>query len=151
NSIMAEALTSGHQYGSLIRPTVNSSVSYLHNFYTNNESRNPRPGTYNGMTLSFEFQNNVIYNWSERAGYITGPDTDTQHLLMNYQGNYLIDGKYTPASTANIAFIKENNTSGPLDVHAYQSGNKLDNTIDTVRDGVDTGWNMFKQLNGTTY
>jgi hypothetical protein len=157
NSIMSEALTSGHQYGSLIRPTVNSTVSYLRNLYTNNESRNPRPGTYNGTTLDFEFQNNVIYNWSARAGYIAGADTDTQHLNMNYQGNYLIAGPSTPApsgsaSPRTTAFIKENNTSGPLDVHVYQNGNKIDSTTGTTRDGVDTGWNMFQNLNnGTVY
>jgi hypothetical protein len=154
NSIMSEALTSGHQYGSLIRPTVNSSVSYLRNLYSNQASRNPRPGTYNGMTLNFEFQNNVIYNWSDRAGYIAGADTDVQHLNMNYAGNYLVAGPSTADSSSNparreTAFFKENN-SDPLDIHVFQQGNLFDSTAGPKRDGADTGWNMFKQLTGST-
>src|SRR5205814_345267 len=156
NSIMSEALTSNHAFGSLIRPTINSSISYNHNLYSNQKSRNPRPGTYNAATLSFEFQNNVIYNWSDRAGYIAGADTDVQHLDMNYVGNYLIAGPVTQDVTGNprrsIAFYKEVN-SDPLDLHVWQENNKFDSN-DTLanhtRDGVDTGWNMFKVLtNGT--
>jgi hypothetical protein len=153
NSIMSEALTSGHQYGSLIRPTVNSNVSYLRNLYSNQASRNPRPGTYDGMTLNFEFQNNVIYNWSDRAGYIAGADGDTQHLNMNYVGNYLIAGPSTVDAGSNtrrsIAFYKEINSS-PLDVHVWQENNKFDSVAGPTRDGTDTGWDMFKQLSGTT-
>src|SRR4051812_4645729 len=33
NSIMSEALTSNHAFGSLIRPTINSSISYNRNLY----------------------------------------------------------------------------------------------------------------------
>src|SRR6185436_19484149 len=101
----------------------------LHTLYPNNASRNPRPGTYDGMTLDFEFQNNVIYNWSDRAGYIAGADTNVQHLNMNYAGNYLIAGPSTVDSGSNtrrsIAFYKEVN-SDPLDLHFFQQDNRID-------------------------
>jgi hypothetical protein len=155
NSIMAEALTNGHAYGSLIRPTVNSQISYDRNLYANQQSRNPRPGTYGGMTLDFEFQNNVIYNWSDRAGYIAGADTNVQRLNMNYVGNYLIAGPVPVNNSSNpsrrdTAFLKEMNAS-PLDVHIYQSGNKIDSNTNAVRDGVDTGWGMFQQSLSGSY
>lgn len=155
NSIMAEALTSSHAYGALIRPTVNSQISYNANLFADQKSRNPRPGTYDGMTLDFEFQNNVIYNWSDRAGYIAGADTDTQHLNMNYVGNYLIAGPVAVNNSSNparrdTAFLKEVNAS-PLDVRVYQSGNKIDSNANAIRDGVDTGWGMFQQLVGGVY
>jgi pectate lyase len=61
NSLIYEGLNhSGHGYGSLIRPDIDSKVSYHHNLYANNLSRNPRPGTYNSRTLDFDFRNNVI-------------------------------------------------------------------------------------------
>ncbi len=154
NSIMSEALTASHAYGSLIRPTVNSKISYTHNLYSNQKSRNPRPGTYDGSTLDFEFQNNVIYNWSDRAGYTAGADGDVQHINMNYVGNYLIAGPVTVDNSSNstrrsTAFYKEVNTD-PLDLHFFQQDNKIDTTAGPTRDGVDTGWGMFKTLNGST-
>jgi len=154
DSIMAEALTAAHAFGALIRPTVNSQISYDQNLFADQKSRNPRPGTYDGMTLDFEFQNNVVYNWSDRAGYIAGADGMIQHLNMNYVGNYLIAGPVPVNNTSNptrrnTAFLKEMNAD-PLDVSIYQSGNKIDSNTNTSRDGVDTGWGMFQQsLNGT--
>ena len=146
NSTLSEALTSNHAYGALIRPSVDSNVSYNRNLFSNQKSRNPRPGSYDGKTLNFEFQNNVIYNWSDRAGYIAGADSTLQPMNMNYAGNYLIAGPVTPSTaTRSTAFYKENNTS-PLAVSVWQSGNLIDSNTNTTRDGTDTGWNMFKQL-----
>lgn len=158
NSIMSEALTSSHAYGSLVRPQINASVSFNRNLYSNQKSRNPRPGTYDGMTLNLEFQNNVIYNWSDRAGYIAGADGNTQHLNMNYVGNYLIAGPVAVNNSSNpirrdTAFIEELSSSAGslLDLHIFQQNNKIDNNSNTIRDGVDTGWGMFRtlQTNGT--
>jgi pectate lyase len=147
NSTLSEALTSNHAYGALIRPMINSNVSYNRNLFSNQKSRNPRPGSYDGATLNLEFQNNVIYNWSDRAGYIAGADTDLQILNMNYTGNYLIAGPVAASSTSRAtAFFKENNTSGPLELHVYQQANVIDSNATPARDGTDTGWNMFKQL-----
>src|SRR5438034_198792 len=44
-STMSEALQNGHQYGALIRNDQSEHVSYLHNLFSDNASRNPRPGT----------------------------------------------------------------------------------------------------------
>src|SRR5204863_2518834 len=146
NSTMSEALKNGHQYGALIRNNQSVQVSYLHNLFSQNQSRNPRPGTYLNTTLDFEFQNNVIYNWSDRAGYTGGAsETDTENVNMNYVGNYLIAGPSTPAgSKRTTAFTKDisNAPKDPLNLHFYQSGNKIDSDGDATRNGVDTGWGM---------
>lgn len=155
DSILAEALTSSHAYGALIRPTVDSQISYNRNLFADQQSRNPRPGTYNGKTLDFEFQNNVIYNWADRAGYIAGADATVQVLNMNYVGNYLVAGPVPVNNSSNptrrtTAFLKEMNTS-PLDVSIYQSGNKIDSNYTIIRDGTDTGWGMFQQSLSGSY
>ncbi|MFM7243266.1 MAG: PEP-CTERM sorting domain-containing protein [Planctomycetaceae bacterium] len=155
NSILAEALTASHAYGALIRPTVNSRISYNQNLFADQQSRNPRPGTYNGMTLDFEFQNNVIYNWADRAGYIAGANSTVQVLNMNYVGNYLVAGPVPVNNSSNptrrnTAFLKEMNAS-PLDVSIYQSGNKIDSNYTIIRDGTDTGWGMFQQSLSGSY
>jgi hypothetical protein len=165
-STMSEALTSGHQYGALIRNNQNASVSYNHNLFSNNVSRNPRPGTYLGTQLDFEFQNNVIYNWKDRAGYTGGAsESDTENVNMNYAGNYLIAGPSTiggPTSPAappllgarrNTAFTKD--TGGdPLNLHVYQSGNKMDwgsSAADPSRHGQDIGWTAFSTSSATEF
>ena len=155
DSIMAEALTANHAYGALIRPTVNSQISYNQNLFADQQSRNPRPGTYNGMTLDFEFQNNVIYNWADRAGYIAGADSTIQYLNMNYVGNYLVAGPVPVNNSSNptrrnTAFLKEMNTS-PLAVSIHQGGNKIDSNYTIIRDGTDTGWGMFQQSLSGSY
>ncbi len=141
NSFIYEGLNhSGHGYGSLIRPDINSQVSYHHNLYANNESRNPRPGTYNNSTLDFDFRNNVVYNWGDRAGYSGGSEgTTPEHVNMNFVGNYAIAGPST-TNNATYAFLTDTNA----DLRAYQSGNLIDSDLDAVRDGVDTGWSMFR-------
>ena len=42
-----DALVSNHAYGSLIRPRIDSNVSFHHNLYAHNASRQARFGTYN--------------------------------------------------------------------------------------------------------
>src|SRR6185436_10388316 len=142
-STMSEALTSGHQYGALIRNNQSAHVSYLHNLFSDNVSRNPRPGTYLGTQLDFEFQNNVIYNWRDRAGYTGGAsESETENVNMNYIGNYLVAGPSTVASARSIAFTKD--TGGdPLNLKVYQNGNKVDSNTNAIRDGSDLGWNAF--------
>ena len=141
NSFIYEGLNhSGHGYGSLIRPDIDSKITYHHNLYANNESRNPRPGTYNSKTLEFDFRNNVVYNWGNRAGYSGGSsEGNPEHVNMNFVGNYVIAGPST-YNNATSAFITDVNA----DLHAYQSGNLIDSDNDLQRDGVDTGWGMFE-------
>jgi pectate lyase len=169
NSFATEALDSAsHAYGSLIRPEKTASVSYLKNLYANNRSRNPRPGSYNQVALNFEFRNNVVYNYSDRAGYTGGEGHDI--VNMNYVGNYIIAGPYTTQAASATAFTVDNSGDG-VDLVAYQSGNVVDangwgatlpglkNTTsagkvtygkNTVRDGTDLGWGAFTQLTGGT-
>jgi hypothetical protein len=155
NSIIADSLTTGHAYGSLIRARTNSNVTYANNLYANNKSRNPRPGSYNGQTMNFDFRNNVIYNWSDRAGYTGGAsEPDGENVNMNYVGNYLVAGPSTPAGAkSNTAFTLD--TSGDvINLHVYQSNNAIDSDHGVnpggVPNGSDTGWAMFAQTNGTT-
>src|SRR5204862_321134 len=139
-STMSEALTSGHQYGALIRINQSAQVSYLHNLYSENASRNPWPGTYLGTQLDFEFQNNVIYNWSDRAGYTGGAsESETENVNMNYVGNYLIAGPSTPSGSKRSTAYTKDISNDPLNVQVYQSSNKIDSTGGATRDGVDSG------------
>ena len=140
NSMIYEGLNhSGHGYGSLIRPDIDSKVTYHHNLYANNYSRNPRPGTYNSKTLDFDFRNNVVYNWGDRAGYSGGSsEGNPEYVNMNFVGNYAIAGTST-TNNATRAFNIDQNAA----MTAYQSGNLIDSDKDTDRDGVDTGWGMF--------
>lgn len=154
-SIIADSLRSTHAYGSLVRTRSNSNVTYSHNLYANNLSRNPRPGTYNGNTLNFDFENNVIYNWKDRAGYSGGSsEPEIEHVNMNYAGNYLIAGPSTSTSSAGTAFTMDAGGANAPDLHVFQSGNAIDSDRTAnpggVPNGVDTGWGMFRYSNGST-
>jgi pectate lyase len=152
NCYINNALDSaGHAYGSLIRPQLDASVSYLHNLYADNRSRNPRPGTYNGSTLNFDFRNNVIYNWSDRAGYTGGAsESDVENVNMNYMGNYAIAGPATPSGQrSNTAFTLDT-SNDVINLHVYQNDNRIDSNHNAIRDGADTGWGMFITSNGTS-
>src|SRR3954452_12928782 len=164
-TMMTDSLTSGHQYGSLIRPKVNSQVTYQHNLYGNDKSRNPRAGSYLNQQLDLDFRNNVVYNYSDRAGYTGGAsETDTEYVNLNYVGNYVIPGPSTPVGTSsNTAFTMDvssfyNLTTNsviatPKDYIAlqiYQSGNLIDSNHNATRDGIDTGWGMFIASDGST-
>jgi hypothetical protein len=155
NSIIADSLTTSHAYGSLIRARTNSSVTYANNLYANNLSRNPRPGSYNGQTMNFDFRNNVIYNWGDRAGYTGGAsEPDTENVNINYVGNYAIAGPSTPTGAKSTTAFTLDTSGDPLNVHVYQSNNAIDSDHGTnpggVPNGTDTGWGMFSQWNGTT-
>jgi hypothetical protein len=154
NSIIAESLESGHQFGSLIRPRFGASVSYIGNLYANNQSRNPRPGSYNNSVLNFDFRNNTIYNWGDRAGYTGGAtDVNTEFVNMNYTGNYLIAGPSTPTGPShNAAFLVDTSqgVKDPLNIQVYQANNLIDTNHNGVVDPTDIGWSAFTQYDGTT-
>jgi hypothetical protein len=143
-SVIADSLTSGHAYGSLIRPRTDANVSFHHNLYANNASRQARFGTYDAETLTADFRNNVIYNWRDRASYAGGSSEDEQEFAdVNYVGNYLVAGSGT-VSNANLAFHVDKN----VDARVYQSGNFIDSDKQVnpggVPNGVNTGWGMFQ-------
>jgi hypothetical protein len=154
NSFITEALESGHQFGSLIRPRYGASVSYVGNLYANNQSRNPRPGSYNNSLLNFDFRDNTIYNYGDRAGYTGGAtDVNTEYVNMNYTGNYVIAGPSTPTDfRQSTAFLVDTSQGAkdPLVIQVYQANNLVDSNRNSVPDGTNIGWSAFSQYNGVT-
>ncbi len=139
-SIIGESLNQSchekgeHGYGSLIRYGAGN-VTFHHNLYVHNHSRNPRVG--DGILL--DFVNNVIYNYGAHGGEATysGP-ADEGVTKVNYIGNYTIAGPSTDASRRARTFL-----GGSTNTHIYQSGNLIDGNLNVLRDGTDTGWGMF--------
>lgn len=143
-SVIADSLTSGHAYGSLIRPRTDANVTFHHNLYANNASRQARFGTYDAETLTADFRNNVVYNWRDRASYAGGSsEAEQEYADVNYVGNYLVAGAGTQ-SNANLAFHVDKN----VDARVYQSGNFIDSdkqlNLGGVPNGSNTGWGMFQ-------
>lgn len=156
-TMMTDSMTPGHEYGSLIRPKVNSNVSFHHDLYGNDKSRNPRLGSYNDQLLTADIRNNIMYNWSDRATY-AGGNTDsgnpTEYVNANYVGNYGIAGPATPAGAKSETLFTEDAAGNPIVLHLYQSGNYIDSdkTVnpDGIPNGSDMGWDSFKLWNGST-
>jgi hypothetical protein len=135
--IIAEGLNyGGHSYGGLIGVDVNDTViSYHHNLFADNKSRNPRLGNETNSVNVVDFRNNALYNWSSNCGYSTG----NQEGDGSFVGNYYIAGPSTTSSSKrNEAF-----NGGGANTGIYQSGNKIDPNRNGVFDGTDTGWAMF--------
>ncbi len=144
HSMITDALGAGHAYGSLVRPRSDSSVTFHHNLYANNVSRQPRLGTYNGELLTADVRNNVVYNWGGRATYAGGSsEPEREYVDVNYVGNYMIAGPATSSNTTK-AFIVDKN----VDVRAYQAGNRIDSDRQVnpggIPNGADTGLGMFQ-------
>jgi len=147
-SIISDALVNNHAYGSLIRPRIESNVSFHHNLYAHNASRQARFGTYNGELLTADFTNNVIYNWRDRASYSGGSsESHREYADINFVGNYLIAGPGT-VSNANTAFVVDKNVT----TRVYQAGNFIDGDKQInpggIPNGSNTGWGMFNVQTG---
>jgi hypothetical protein len=132
-----------HGYGSLVS---GDAISYHHNYFAHNNSRNPRPGlsvsgNFVTGTLNFDFRNNVTYNWGGENGY-NGDEAGV--VNMNYVGNYSVAGPNTSSSKTGRAFLV-----GRTDTRLFLSGNKIDSDRDLLRDGVDTGWAMIATSTST--
>jgi hypothetical protein len=143
-SVIHDALVHDHAYGSLIRPRVDSQVSFHHNLYADNASRQARFGTYYGETLTADFRNNVVYNWRDRASYAGGSsESDQEYVDVNFVGNYFIAGPGTLSNTTKTFIVDKN-----VDVWAYQSGNFVDSDKSLnpggQPNGTDTGWSQFE-------
>jgi pectate lyase len=136
-SLISESLKSSchekgaHGYGSLLRYG-NGSLTFHHNLYAHNDSRNPRVGD----NLGLDFVNNVLYNWGMMPGY--SADASEGVTRINYVNNYAVAGPSTPASKRSTLFI-----GGSANTQIYQSGNAMDSNLNKVRDGTDIGWAMF--------
>ncbi|HEY2881005.1 MAG TPA: DNRLRE domain-containing protein [Pirellulales bacterium] len=142
-STLTEALNLGHPkgphaYGSLIN---GGYITYAHNLYADNASRNPRPeggGDLNDLAnTQLDFVNNVIQNPKDRFGY-SGDNTSSNDMFtMNYVANYGISGPSTtasslfvPASTATKIYTPAAPASGAPDLRSF---------IDTNKDGFVNG------------
>ncbi len=132
-----------HGYGSLIR-YANGGVTYHHNLYVDNDSRNPRPGD----DIHLDFVNNVVYNWGGTAGY-NGDDT-LDHTntpttfwftnILNYVSNYFIAG---PSTSGHLTVAFDSGTTNSWQCQIYQSGNLIDSDKNGGLNGANTGWSMF--------
>jgi len=134
-SIIEEGLNwQNHSYGGMIDlDTSDTYVSYHHNLFAHNRSRNPRIGNKTNAVNVADFRNNVMYNWGNGdCGYSTGDEEGD----VSFIGNYYIAGPNS--SDPDEAFH-----GGQLKTGIYQQGNKIDWDRDGVFDGTDTGWSMF--------
>jgi pectate lyase len=121
-----------HGYGSLLRYGAGR-VTMHHNLYAHHRSRNPRLGD----NIRLDFFNNVIYNASGDVGYSGGAAEGTPRL--NYIANYVVAGPSTPEPRRTRAF-----RGGSDNTVIWQEGNRIDSNRNGVRDGIDTGWDMFQ-------
>ena len=136
--IISEALNSSvhhkgnHGYGGIWG---GRNVSYHHNLFAHNNSRNPRfdhPRIYSGQELltgrgTVEFVNNVVYNWGMKAIY--GGEEGWYNLVSNWfrpgPATRSLDGEWLEISTS------ETTSMIPGNFCAY--GNVYD--ISAVEDG----------------
>jgi pectate lyase len=84
-----------HGYGSLAR--ANGPVTFHHNLWLHNDSRNPRMGDNYGRGTTFptfDFRNNVIYDFGGTASGLT-----QGKLKINYVGNFIRPGPSSKART----------------------------------------------------
>lgn len=84
-----------HGYGSLAR--ANGPVTFHHNLWIHNDSRNPRMGDFYGRGTNFptfDFRNNVIYDFGGTASGLT-----QGKLKINYVANYTRPGPSSKART----------------------------------------------------
>jgi pectate lyase len=103
-----------HGYGSLSR--ANGPVTWHHNLWAHNTSRNPRLGDNYGRPPypTFDVRNNVIYDYGEIASGLT-----QGVLKVNYVGNYIRPGPSSkPTTPIHIG--------GPSDLSFYIKDNVFD-------------------------
>ncbi|MBN1352660.1 T9SS type A sorting domain-containing protein [candidate division KSB1 bacterium] len=127
----------GHSMGSLIKCRgIDAEASLHHNLWAHNNNRNPAIGSYEGMEyVQIDVRNNVMYNCGT-FGYSSGA---SKQVDLNYVGNYIIAGRSTSPKNRRRAF----DANAPNNLHIYQADNLIDPDLDTLRDGINTGWGMF--------
>lgn len=112
-----------HGYGSLSR--ANGPVTWHHNLWAHNNSRNPRLGDNYGRPPypTFDVRNNVIYDYGEIASGLT------QGILkVNYVGNYVRPG---PSSNKAATPI---HVGGPSELSFYIRDNVFEGNETLTRD-----------------
>jgi len=113
-----------HGYGSLAR--ANGPVTFHHNLWIHNDSRNPRLGDNYGRGPdfpTFDVRNNVLYNYGSTACGLT-----QGNLSVNYVANYIRPG---PNSTAKVPITIGPNRS---EMDFYIRDNVVDGRDELTRD-----------------
>lgn len=126
--LIAEALNHSkhakgpHGYGSLSR--ANGPVTWHHNLWAHNNSRNPRLGDNYGRPPypTFDVRNNVIYDYGEVASGLT-----QGKLKVNYVGNYIRPG---PSSRVTTPI----HVGGPSELSFYLKDNVFEGNDELTRD-----------------
>ena len=145
--LISEGLNyASHGYGSLIAPeTPGTRISWHHNLYANNLGRTPRVGSrLYAQDFVFDYVNNVNYNWGTSGDWgawgVVGGTPNEEYVDLNFVNNYSIAGTNTSTSTARNTALSSNFGTTRI----YQSGNLIDSNRNTIRDGLNTGWSMFR-------
>jgi hypothetical protein len=108
-----------HGYGSLSR--ANGAITWHHNLWAHNDSRNPRLGdNYNQPPWPlFDVRNNVMYNYGGTASGLT-----QGNFPANYIGNYLKAGPNSEAKTP-ITVGKPSDLKFYVDGNIFEANPKL--------------------------
>lgn len=124
NSIFAECLRRGHNFGSTIG---GYNSTFYRNLWANNTARNPSVG----MDGDFTLVNNVIYNWQHRS--VDGGDHNSYYNIIN---NYFKPGPATNDNVkSRILKPEARRGEGPKDFgRAYVSGNVVIGDEQITRD-----------------
>lgn len=137
NSISSEGLdTYNHAFGSTIGG-LNS--TFVRNLWANNISRNPSVGMYG----SFNFVNNVLFNWWNRS--IDGGDYRSMFNIIN---NYFKPGPITPKDEP-ISYRILKPESGYLDPKTYGRAFVAGNYVEGNPEVTQDNWNGGVQLEDT--
>ncbi len=116
-------------YGSLIN---GGDITFHHNLFAHNFSRNPRPAGIDDRPTRLDFVNNLMYHPRSRYGY-TG--SNNPRLDMNYVGNIGISGPNT--STLNTTLFDAPDSTTTI----HQTGNRV--TLWYGAPPADWGSSMF--------
>jgi hypothetical protein len=141
NSIFAEALdTWNHSFGSTLG---GENCTFMRNLWANNTGRNPSIGWYG----TFNFVNNVIFNWVHRS--MDGSDYRGQFNIIN---NYYQPGPMTPKdNNVGHRIIKPESGRSKLKYHvygrAYVNGNVMEGFPAITKDNWNGGVQVEEQGN----
>jgi hypothetical protein len=134
--LIAEGL-GRHGYGSIIG-SINGSLSYHHNLYVSNISRLPRPAGFEdqGGVVTWDFRNNVIYNWGHTTGYNGNYGSRPDHTAE--RGNLVANTYLAGPSSRPAALFRHVVRASKM----FAEGN--------IMNGRAAGWEAMAYANGTT-
>lgn len=136
NSIFAEALdTWNHSFGSTLG---GENCTFMRNLWANNTGRNPSIGWYG----TFNFVNNVIFNWVHRS--MDGSDYRGQFNIIN---NYYQPGPMTPKdNNVGHRIIKPESGRSKLKYHVYGRAYVDGNIMEGYPEITKNNWNGGVQV-----